>query len=90
MNRQELVAKISDSTGTSKTAVNAVLDSLIQTITHELKKGGDVRLVGFATFSVHHRKAMEGRNPRTGDTIKIPASKRPKVKFGSTLISAVN
>ena len=90
MNRQELVAKIGDSTGVSKNIVNKVLDSFIEVVTQSLKANDDVRLVGFGTFSVHHRDAMEGRNPRTGAKIKIPASKRPKFKSGSPLIEAIN
>lgn len=90
MNRQELVADMAEATGVSKNVVNKVLDSFIETVTKTLKKGDDVRLVGFGTFSVHERSAMEGRNPRTGQKIKIKASKRPKFKSGVPLIDALN
>ncbi len=90
MNRQELVTKVGESTGVSKNVVNKVIDSFIESVTQALKSGDDVRLVGFGTFSVHHRDQMEGRNPRTGEKITIPASKRPKFKSGSPLIDAIN
>jgi len=90
MNRQELVTSTSDATGVSKNVVNKVLDSLIENITSALKSGEDVRLVGFLTLSVRERAAMEGRNPRTGEKIKIPASKRVRASAGSTLIDAIN
>ncbi len=59
-------------------------------ITESLKKGEEVRLVGFGTFNVSNRAATEGRNPRTGETIQIPASKQPKFKAGKGLKDAVN
>ena len=90
MNKNDLVAAVADSAGLSKAdsakAVHAVLDS----ITSSLKGGDEVRLVGFGTFSVANRAASEGRNPRTGETIKIPASKQPKFKSGKGLKDAVN
>ena len=67
-------------------AVKAALDG----ITATLKKGGEVRLVGFGTFAVNQRAASEGRNPRTGAKIKIKASKQPKFKAGKVLKDAVN
>ena len=90
MNRNELVSKVATSTGMSKTNVNSVLDAFTSTVTSALKSGEDVRLVGFGTFSVLQRKAMEGRNPRTGEAIKIPASKRPKFKAGKNVVDAMN
>lgn len=63
---------------------------MFDTITDSLKKGDEVRLVGFGTFTVSNRAATEGRNPRTGETIKIPASKQPKFKAGKGLKDAVN
>ena len=71
--------------GTAK-AVDGVIDS----ITNSLSNGNEVRLVGFGTFSVSHRKATTGRNPRTGESIQIPASKRPKFTVGKALKEAVN
>ena len=67
-------------------AVEAVFDS----ITNSLKGGTEVRLVGFGTFSVANRRASEGRNPRTGEKIQIPASKQPKFKAGKGLKESVN
>ena len=63
---------------------------MFDAITGELKKGGDVRLVGFGTFSVTKRKASTGRNPRTGETMTIAASSQPKFKAGKGLKDAVN
>jgi len=63
---------------------------VFDTITASLRSGGEVRLVGFGTFSVADRRASEGRNPRTGEKIQIPASKQPKFKAGKGLKDAVN
>ena len=63
---------------------------MFASITSALKSGGDVRIVGFGTFSVANRAATTGRNPRTGETIQIKASKQPKFKAGSPLKDAVN
>ena len=90
MNKQELISKISEKTGLTKADVNRVVDGYHEAVMHALKKGGDVRLVGFGTFLVGHRAATTGRNPRTGATIKIPASKRPKFRPGKQLVDAVN
>ena len=90
MNKNDLVALVADAAGLSKIdatkAVDAVLDGIIQS----LKKGEEVRLVGFGTFDVSERAASEGRNPRTGEKINIPASKQPKFKAGKTLKDALN
>jgi DNA-binding protein HU-beta len=66
------------------------VDAVLSSIAKSLKKGDEVRLVGFGTFSVAKRAASEGRNPRTGEKIKIPASKQPKFKAGKALKDAVN
>ena len=79
MNKAELIAKVSDDTGITKTQANAALDSFIEAVTKTLKGGGKVTLVGFGTFSVSKRAARNGRNPQTGETIKIAA--RRVVKF---------
>ena len=71
MNKNDLVSKVSDETGLSKSDSAKAVDSVIDTITSELKSGGDVRLVGFGTFLVTKRKATTGRNPQTGAEIKI-------------------
>ena len=90
MNRGELIDGMSIITGLSKKDCNGALDAFIECVSKSLKSGSDVRLVGFGTFSILKRAAMEGRNPRTGDKIKIPASKRPKFKAGKQLVDAVN
>ncbi|MGP1252985.1 HU family DNA-binding protein [Algihabitans albus] len=90
MNKNELIAAVADDAGLSKAdsekAVNAVFDS----ITGALKTGDEVRLMGFGNFSVAQRAASEGRNPRTGEKIKIPASKQVKFKAGKGLKDSVN
>ena len=90
VNKNDLVAKVADSSGLSRTDATKAVDSLFDSITDELKSGGDVRLVGFGTFSVANRAASVGRNPRTGETIQIAASKQPKFKAGKGLKDAVN
>jgi DNA-binding protein HU-beta len=85
MNKAELVAKLSDDAGISKTQANAALDSFIEAVTKSLKGGGKVTLVGFGTFSVSKRSARTGRNPQTGETIKIKAKKVAKFKAGKEL-----
>ena len=90
MNKNDLVAAVAGSTGLSKADAAKAVDGVFDAITGTLKKGGEVRLVGFGTFSVVARAASEGRNPRTGDKIKIPASKQPKFKAGKGLKDAVN
>lgn len=90
MNKNDLIAAVANSTGLSKTDATKAVDGVIEAITKSLKKGGEVRLVGFGTFSVAKRAASTGRNPRTGESIKIPASKQPKFKAGKALKDAVN
>lgn len=90
MNKNDLIASVADDVEITKTDAARIVDSLLEIITKALKKGGEVRLVGFGTFSVVKRKASEGRNPRTGEAIKIPASKQPKFKAGKALKDAVN
>tara|TARA_B100000282_G_scaffold278432_2_gene238018 strand:- start:433 stop:741 length:309 start_codon:yes stop_codon:yes gene_type:complete len=90
MNKQDLVSKVAESADISKTKAAAAVDAVIDAIKTSLKKGDDVRLVGFGTFSVAKRAATTGRNPRTGEPIKIPASKQPKFKAGKELKEAVN
>ncbi|MFN5134136.1 MAG: HU family DNA-binding protein [Chitinophagaceae bacterium] len=85
MNKAELVAKMSDDAGISKTQANAALDSMIEAVQKTLKGGGKVTLVGFGTFSVSKRQARTGRNPKTGETIKIKAKKVAKFKAGKEL-----
>ena len=90
MNKNDLVSKVSDETGLSKSDSAKAVDSIIETITSELKKGGDVRLVGFGTFLVTKRKATTGRNPQTGAEIKIPAANVPKFRAGKGLKESLN
>jgi len=90
MNKSELVAEIAKNASASKVAVEVVLDEAINAITKALKKGDDVRLIGFGTFSATKRAAKEGRNPRTGAKIKIAACKQPKFKAGKALKDALN
>ncbi len=90
MNKNDLVAAVASSTGLSKTDAAKAVDAVFDSITSSLQGGGEVRLVGFGTFSVANRKATTGRNPRTGATIQIPASRQPKFKAGKGLKDAVN
>ncbi len=90
MNKQDLVAKVAQKADLSKTKAAEALDAAIDAIKASLKKGDEVRLVGFGTFKVSKRSATTGRNPRTGEAIKIPASKQPKFKAGKELKKAVN
>ena len=90
MNKNDLVAAVSGSAGLSKGDAAKALDSVFESITTALKKGDDVRLVGFGTFSVSKRAASTGRNPRTGESIKIAASKQAKFKAGKGLKDAIN
>ena len=90
MNKNELVASVAEASGLSKADAGWAVDGVIGAITGALKSGGDVRIVGFGTFSVANRKATTGRNPRTGEPIQIKASKMPKFKPGTPLKEAVN
>ena len=90
MNKNDLVATVVSSTGLSKSDAAKAVEGVFDAITSALKKGEEVRLVGFGTFSVAKRAASTGRNPRTGESIKIPASKQPKFKAGKGLKDSVN
>ena len=90
MNKNDLVATVSDMSELSKADAARAVDSVFDAITASLKTGTEVRLVGFGTFSVARRKASEGRNPRTGEKIHIPASNQPKFKAGKALKETVN
>ena len=90
MNKTELVAAIADKAGISKKDADAVVAAFTDTVTKELKKGGKVQLVGFGTFEVTKRSARTGRNPQTGEPMKIAASKAPKFKAGKAFKDAVN
>ena len=90
MNKNDLIATVANDTGLSKAEATRSVDSVLNSITKALTGGGEVRLVGFGTFSVVQRKASQGRNPRTGEKIQIPASKQPKFKAGKALKEVVN
>lgn len=90
MNKTELVAAMAEKTGLSKKDAESALKAFIDTVTDELKADGKVQLVGFGTFEVAERPAREGRNPRTGETMKIAASKSPKFKAGKALKDMIN
>jgi len=90
LNKNDLIAQVASSTGLSKADAGRAVDAVFDSITGALAGGGECRLVGFGTFSVGHRKATTGKNPRTGATISIPASNRPKFKAGKALKDAVN
>ena len=85
MNKAELISKLADDAGITKTQANAALDSFVGAVTKTLKGGGKVTLVGFGTFSVSKRAARNGRNPQTGAVIKIKAKKVAKFKAGKEL-----
>lgn len=90
MNKTELVAEIAKNTGLTKVDSDRAVEAFLNAVAATLKKGDEVRLVGFGTFSVTKREATEGRNPRTGETIKIAACKQPKFKAGKALKDALN
>lgn len=90
MNKQDLIDKVAEKADLPKSKASEVIEAVIESIKASLKKGDDVRLIGFGTFTVSDRAATTGRNPRTGETIKIAASKQPKFKAGKELKDAVN
>ncbi|MDR1801789.1 MAG: HU family DNA-binding protein [Lachnospiraceae bacterium] len=90
MNKTELVAEIANEAGLSKKDAEKAVKAFIDVVTTQLKGGKKVQLVGFGTFEVSQRAAREGRNPQTGKTMKIAASKAPKFKAGKALKDAVN
>ena len=89
MNKSELIDAIADSADISKAAAGRALDAMVGSITDSLKNGDQVTLIGFGTFSVKERAARTGRNPQTGQEIKIAASKVPSFKAGKALKDAV-
>ncbi len=90
MNKTELVAAMADQAGLSKKDAEAALKAFTDVVAAELKKGEKIQLVGFGTFEVAERAAREGRNPLTGASMKIAASKAPKFKAGKALKDLVN
>ena len=90
MNKNDLVSAVAEHSGLSKTDAGRAVDAVLGSIEGALKAGDEVRIVGFGSFSVAHRAASTGRNPRTGEAIQIAASKQPKFKAGAPLKAAVN
>lgn len=90
MNKAELIDAVADSADLSKASAGRAVDAAIEAVTGALKKGENVTLVGFGTFSVRSRAARLGRNPRTGEEIQIKASKVPGFKAGKALKDAIN
>jgi len=89
MKKDDLISAIAQKTNATKTAVEATLDAVIDTITKELTKGGEITLTGFGKFMVSKRAARDGVNPQTGEKIKIAATTVPKFKAGKSLKDAV-
>ena len=90
MNKTELIAAMADQSGLSKKDTEKALKAFTDVVAEELKKDGKVQLVGFGTFEVSKRAAREGRNPQSGEVMKIAASKAPKFKAGKALKDLVN
>lgn len=90
MNKQQLIETMASKAELTKVDAEKALKAFIEVVTEEMKKGDKVQLVGFGTFEVAERAARTGRNPQTGETIEIKASKSPKFKTGKALKDAVN
>lgn len=90
MNKKELVSTVAENTGMMKKDVEAVISSVFDTITEELRAEGKVQIVGFGTFEVADRPAREGRNPSSGETVVIAACKSPRFKASRVLKDVVN
>jgi DNA-binding protein HU-beta len=90
LNKQDIIEQIAQAAEVSKSAAERAVDALVAAIKTSLKKGDMVTMVGFGTFYVGARKAREGRNPRTGAALKIPAAKVPKFRAGKALKDAIN
>ncbi len=90
MNKSELINAIAEESGLTKADAGRALDATLVSVTNALKNGVSIALIGFGTFSVKQRSARTGRNPQTGATIQIKASKIPSFKAGKTLKDAVN
>ena len=90
MNKTELIAAVAEKAELSKKDAEKAIKAFTDAVAEELKQGGKVQLVGFGTFEVSQREAREGRNPRTGETMKIAATKMPKFKAGKALKDMMN
>ena len=89
MNKVELVAKVAESVGFTKKDVTAVVDAIVDTVVETVASGEDVKIAGLGAFGVTERAARTGRNPQTGETIEIAASKSPKFKAAKAFKDAV-
>ena len=89
MNKQDLIGQVADRAGLSRSESSRAVETMLEVITSALKRGDEVRLVGFGNFSVTRRKASVGRNPRTGEPMQIKASSQPKFRPGRILKDAV-
>jgi DNA-binding protein HU-beta len=89
MNKQELIGHVADRAGLSRNDASRAVETMLEVVTSTLKRGDEVRLVGFGNFSVTRRKASTGRNPRTGEPMQIKASAQPKFRPGKVLKDAV-
>ncbi len=90
MNKGEFVSAVADASELSKADAASAVDAMVSVITETLKNGDSITLVGFGTFQVRNRAARQGRNPKTGEAIKIKASNNPAFKAGKALKDAVN
>ena len=90
MNKDDLIKNVSNNVGISRADATKCVDAVFSNIVSSLKSGSDVRLVGFGTFLVVNRAATTGRNPRTGESIQIPAKKVPKFRAGKALKQIIN
>ena len=90
MNKQELIGHVADRAGLNRNDAVRAVETVLEVITSALKRGDEVRLVGFGTFSCSKRKASTGRNPRTGEPMQIKESTQPKFKAGKGLKDSVN
>lgn len=89
MNKQDLITQVADRAGLNRNDAARAVETMLETITLALKRGDEVRLVGFGNFSVTRRKASVGRNPRTGEPLQIKSSAQPKFRPGKVLKEAV-
>lgn len=90
MNKNELISEVAEKTGLTKAAAGEAVDATFDAIASSLKGGDEVKILGFGNFSVSERAATTGRNPRTGETIQIAASKNAKFKAGKGLKDSIN
>ena len=90
MNKQELITAIAEKAEMEKDDAKKALNAFIEVVGDELKKGEKIQIIGFGTFEVSERAAREGRNPQTGETMEIKASKNPKFKAGKALKDSLN